>query len=388
MKLHVGGLGLRGDGYPNAVRTIALLREQDDIDVVDCNGWLPEGLHLWKLVRMRWWRGLGWLLVLVFGNLWSLIRVAIRTREKGDCAYVPYPAIFFLSWLSLVPRRLRPFCIADSYISIWDAMYRDRSASKAGSIASRIIKHLEGRALRAAAMVMVDTKANRLDLIREFQLHPSRVRSIPLAVDESKLVVCSPPSPKPQGRVRVLFVGTLIPLHGIRTILDAFSMLADDPRLEFRLIGDGQQADLVMDYIGAHGAARLTWIREWCPLDRIAREIAEADICLGVFGGEGKAARVLPFKLYLYLACGAAIISQSSLSTPEDVPFPPIKAVAPSDPAELAHAIQHLSKDPIERHHMACHGQDFYRRWLANECVANAWIEMLGNPNRQDSDIA
>jgi glycosyltransferase involved in cell wall biosynthesis len=382
MKLLVAGLGLRGDGYPNAARTIALLREQEDIEVTDCGGWLPEGLHLWKLPRMHWWRAFGWLLVLMFGNLRSLVRATVRAN--GNPVYVPYPAIFFLLWLSLIPRRFRPFCIADSYISIWDSMYRDRSASKTNSLASRITKALEGRALRAAQLVLVDTEANRDDLIREFHLRPDCVRSLPLAIDESKLDICSPRATKPKDLVRVLFVGTLIPLHGIRTILDAFSKLTDDLNLEFRLIGDGQQADLVETFVNSHPSSKITWIREWCPLDHIAREIAEAEICLGVFGGEGKAARVLPFKLYLYLACGAAIISQRLLSTPAGTPLPPAYLIAPQNSTELAQAIRHLSGDTSNRQHLTEQSRIFYRRWLANECLLSGWRRILLETTRKN----
>src|SRR5258706_12827529 len=48
MRLHIGGLGLRGDGYPNAARTVALLRQSKAFEVVECGSWLPEDFHLWK----------------------------------------------------------------------------------------------------------------------------------------------------------------------------------------------------------------------------------------------------------------------------------------------------------------------------------------------------
>ena len=378
MKLYVGGLGLRGDGYPNASRTITLLRERAGLEVVGCGGWLPKSLHLWKLAQLPRWQALRWLLVLVFGNLRSLLRVLMRVRTAPGVVYVPYPGVFFLFWASLLPDRWRPLCVVDSYISIWDSAFRDRSAAKSTSVVARLIKWFEARALGAAAMVLVDTDANRQVFMAEFGLAADKVRALPLAIDEDRFTAIAAASVKRRGTpIRVLFVGTLIPLHGIEVILNALVRLVDDARCEFRLLGDGQQAGLVEDFMSAHPSTRITWVRKWCALDEIANEIAAADICLGVFGGESKAARVLPFKLYMYLAAGRAIVSQSLLSTPQGVPFPPIEALIQRQGTELASAIGRIADDPARRERMAQEAAAYYQRWLSNECVVDAWREVL-----------
>ena len=378
VRLYVGGLGLQGDGYPNAVRTVELLQEMEGIEVIQCGSWLPDDLHLWKLPHMPRARAVRWLSTLVLGNLRSLFRVIGQIRKVPGPVYVPYPGIFFLLWASLLPSAWRPYCIVDSYISIWDSMFRDRAGNKSRSRSSRALRWLESRALRAASRVLVDTDANRDAFIQEFGLDPSRVDSIPLAIDETRILVSPPLAPRDDaGRIRVLFVGTLIPLHGISVVLDAFARLVDDARYEFRLIGTGQQAQLVADFMAAHPPARIEWIQKWCTLDQIASEILKADICLGVFGGEGKASRVLPFKLYMYFASARAVISQSQLSTPGGVPLPPIEAVSPIRGIELAQAINHLADNPMRRARLQAEAAAYYRRWLANSHVTSIWRDML-----------
>ena len=377
-KLYVGGLGLRGDGYPNAPRTIALLRERGDLEVVECGDWLPDNLHLWKLARMPRRLALRWVFILVFGNLRSLLRVIGRTRTSRGLVYVPYPGMFFLFWASLLPARWRPSCIVDSYISVWDSAFRDRSVASTQSLSSRVVKWFETRALRAAAMVLVDTEANRSVFMEEFALEASKIRSLPLAIEEGRFTALADSLVPPVAtRIRLLFVGTLIPLHGIDVMLDALALLVDDARFEFRLIGDGQQANLVAEFVAAHPRASITWVRKWCTLDEIAEEIATADICLGVFGGEKKAARVLPYKLYMYLAAGSPIVSQSLLSTPQRVPFPPIEALTERKGPELAAAIQHLANDPARRERMRRESSAYYRLWLSNERVMDAWKQVM-----------
>ena len=44
-----------------------------------------------------------------------------------------------------------------------------------------------------------------------------------------------------RGAVRVLFYGTFLPLHGVRTILAAAARLRDQPGIEFVLVGDGPE---------------------------------------------------------------------------------------------------------------------------------------------------
>jgi glycosyltransferase involved in cell wall biosynthesis len=375
VRIYVGGLALRGDGYPVAARTVALLQQIAGIEVIHCGDWLPDDLHLWKLAHVRRLRALRWLCVLVFGNLGSLVRACRQTRRLSGPVYVPYPSIFFLFWSSFVPARWRPSCIADAYLSIWDSMFQDRNTAASGSLGSKVLHWVEGRALRAAAVVLVDTEGNRDFLAREFALDRERIRSLPLAIEQEPFLQQRAKPPNSAGKIRVLFVGTLIPLHGIATILEAIRILRDDVRFEFRLVGDGQESGLVRRFVQEHVAANLTWISEWQSLAQIAEEIAEAHVCLGVFGGEAKAARVLPFKVYMYLAAGRPVVSQAAYSVPHDVPAAPIDKVCAGDGTALAEAIVKLASDTELQERIAGASARFFDDWLANACVERRWVD-------------
>lgn len=380
-RLSIGGIGLCGDGYPNAPRTVALLRHSEKFDVTDCGGWLPEDFHLWKLTRMPRWRAVGWICALVIRNLRSLVRLVAKSSRDPLLVYVPYPAAFFMLLVSFMPRRWRPKCIVDAYISIWDSTFQDRRVGAPAGVASRTIKWIEQRALSAATLVLVDTGANRDYLVATFNLDPARVRSLPLAIDQELFQRHGEESDRrTRERIRVLFVGTLIPLHGIGTILDALRLLVTDVRFEFRLIGDGQDGALVEEFMRVAPSNVVTWVREWCPLQRIADEIAEADICLGVFGGDAKAARVLPFKLYMYLAAGKAIVSQHPLSVPSGIPSPPIEAVAAGDGIGLANALRGLAAEPERRGQMGRTARDYFDRWLSSAEVLKRWEAIARDP--------
>jgi len=378
IRLYIGGIGLCGDGYPNAPHTVALLRRNEQFDVVDCGGWLPEDFHLWKLTRMSKWRAFWRICALAMGNLRSLARVVTKSLRSMPLVYVPYPAVFFMLWASFIPRRWRPKCIVDAYISIWDSMFRDRRVGKPDGFAARMVKRIEKRTLSAAALVLVDTEANHEYLVAEFDLDPMRVRSLPLAIDEELIRRHAGNSgARTDNRVRVLFVGTMIPLHGISTILHALRILIDDERFEFRLIGDGQDSALVEEFMLSASGKAVSWVRGWSSLQRIASEIREADICLGVFGGDAKAARVMPFKLYMYMAAGKAIVTQYALSVPSDVPPPPIEAVAAGDGIDLANVLRGLAEEPERRGRMSQATRTYFDRWLSGAELMKRW-EAIG----------
>ena len=374
-RLRIAGVRACGSGYPNAEQTIRILRAYDVALISDLGYSLPDSLHLW---RFRNQTAFGKVTTMVRIGLWntlSFLRVLAAREDRNVPVYIPYPSIFFLWLLSWVPTAVRPRCIADAYISIWDSLFRDRRGGEL-SLPARLTKSFEGRALRAATLVLVDTKANKDMMVADFDLTPERVFAWPLAIDEARFRRCNEPEPT-HGRIKVLFVGTLIPLHGLPVLLDAIRTLQSEARFDFRIIGDGQQAPLVEQFMLEFPGVGLTWKREWCSLDEIAAEIAAADICLGVFGGDAKAARVLPFKLYMYLASGKPVITQSKLSTPEGVPFPPVEAIDVGHEHELANGIRRLADDAALRGQRGSEGRAYYRQWLANSELAQRWAGAL-----------
>lgn len=379
-RLIVAGLHAGGGGYPNAEQTIKLLSGRLHLEVAECGAWLPESMQLWRLARQGGVRFIFGVLGLVFGNLLSLLKTLCLERRAKVPVYVPYPSAFFLWWLSFFPKKLRPPVIADAYISPWDSMFCDRRDGRSIRIFEGGVKRFEARAYRAAKTLIVDTDANKNYMAEQFGLPIDCLCAFPLAIEEGLVIDYSKYSSVkiPGSTIRVVFVGTLIPLHGIGVILEAIEHLLEDHRLNFSFVGDGQMAPLLEDFILKHGSSRMEWKRGWYSLSSIMEEICQADICLGVFGGAGKASRVLPFKLYLYLASGKPVISQRELSTPGEAPFPPISAVVEPDGEALAQAILEMANDPVRRDELGRQAKEYYVRWLSNDRVLERWSALIG----------
>ena len=145
--------------------------------------------------------------------------------------------------------------------------------------------------------------------------------------------------------ITVLFYGQLIPLHGVRTILEA---AASPGGQAFRwvLIGSGQDEPLVRTFLDANPLENLVW-EKWTPYELLWEQIAAADICLGIFGESEKAASVVPNKVYQALSAGRAIITRDSPAMRELLPLETqgVRLIPPADPEALVDAITSLAEE-------------------------------------------
>lgn len=368
-RLIVAGAALSGSGYPNAWNTVELLRQTDDIKIIDCAYWLPDDFHLWRLAKGPTPTKLAGLTRLVLGNLFSLAR-ALRHLRRECWIYIPYPSLPILWICSWVPAALRPNIACDSYITLWDSLYKDRVLGNGHSALSKALRRAEGRALRAANAVIVDTEANADFVASFYNVRRRNIHAFPLAISEMPVKTRQ----QAQDVLRILFVGTFVPLQGVGVIAGAMNLLRESAALEFIIVGDGQQAEDVADTIAA--APNATWIRQWQSQEQLAEHMYNADICLGIFGGDGKASRVLPFKVYSALAYGKAIISQRMYSLPDGTPALPAYTIEPTAQA-LATAICTLAAEPQRRLALAQEAQAYYSRHLGPARLQQCWGTLL-----------
>ena len=371
IKVIVAGYYATGDGYPNGAVTQRILSRE--ACVVDAGLAMPADQHLWRAAKGHLAKRLLMALRLFGHNFASFCRVLSKCDRDRDLIYVRYPALPFMLLIAMVPARLRPRCYVDGFISLWETMFLDRTAG-GGTLFGRIVHGLEGRALRAAHRVLVDTLANAEFMRTQFALDSGQTVALPLGVDEERWRNLSD-APTRTAPFVVVFVGTFVPLHGFGVIASAVDLFDANDAVRFVFVGDGQDARVLERLIERRPDLDIVWRRGWHAPEELARIVADADACLGVFGGEGKAARVLPYKLYLYLLLGRPVITQSSLSAPAEEP-PPVLGTLPSA-ADVAAAIRRLRDDPSLQARLASEGRAYYARHLSNAALASGWRELL-----------
>lgn len=372
-QLFVAGAGLRGTGYPNAWNTIELIRQQNLAEVIDYSQWLPEGTQLWKITEKGNTRAGLFLAGLFFRNAFSLLRLVFRSPARS-LTYVPYPGIIFLWLSSWIPERWRPLCICDAYITLWDTIYQDRNLGHKESKLSRALLCIEARALRTAHRIVTDTCSNAAHIADLFKAPRTRLLAFPLAIPAPFTHSSKPSNPSDTKHLKVLFIGTFVPLQGTTVIAEAIHALRNKTHIGFTIIGNGQDAEATSKWLEKCPSA--TWIRDWQPEEVLEHHMATADICLGIFGGDGKASRVLPFKLYMALAGGKAIITQDTYGTPCGTPAIPALTCTPT-PEGLAEAIVNLSEDEPLRRELQSKARAYYEAHLSSPRLAEHWQTLL-----------
>ncbi|WP_374325625.1 glycosyltransferase [Aquipseudomonas alcaligenes] len=355
--LLVAGVHQSTEAYPNTLYRIYQLRSRFYASEVNFPMWSTT-TGGWKSTRspiQTLWRAIT-----------SHLQVAWAIGRKPHCniLYIPYPAPLVALLASLLPNRPHRI-VLDGFISLYDTVVNDRKLWSPNALPSRLLYKLERHAFIKADIVLVDTSHNAKFYSKLFNISPSHFFALPLATNEVDYTP-TPYSPS-EARCRVLFIGTLVPLHGIRTIIEAARQLTSRQDIEFQIIGDGVDAPLLQAEIA--DLVNVTWQRRWCSAEELASEIKASDICLGVFGDTDKTQRVCPYKIYSYSSIGRAIITGNTdwlQSAAAPTSPPPFLGVPVNNPSALANAIAFLADAPEERTRLAVSARNFYATHLSN----------------------
>jgi glycosyltransferase involved in cell wall biosynthesis len=173
----------------------------------------------------------------------------------------------------------------------------------------------------------------------------------------------------------VFMYGKWSPLHGAETVLAAAAELAAEP-FRFVLAGEGQLSATLTATIAARGLTNVTWLG-MASHEELRRHSLAADVCLGVFGGSCKAARVVPNKVVDALAAGRPVVTMDSPAAVELL-TDGVDAllVPPLDSVMLAAALRRL-RDETLRARLGAAALQLYRRRLTPAAVADSLMVAL-----------
>lgn len=295
---------------------------------------------------------------------WGRLAWRWATGPPADVVIVGYLGHVDVLLARLLTRRP---VVLNALFSLHDTLVDDRRLVAPGSALARAIRGLDRLACRAADLVFLDTRAHIDYFVSEFGLPPERFRRVFVGSDRASAAASARP---PTAPCRALFVGTFVPLHGAGTIVAAAERLRGaEPPIEVRLIGRGQEFEATAEAVARLNLTRVELVGRWVGREELARELADADVCLGVFGGSEKARRVIPSKVFDALAAGKPVITADTpaarelLTHGEDAWLCP-----PEDPDALAAGLLALARDPALRARLAAGA----RRTFAARCAPEA----------------
>jgi glycosyltransferase involved in cell wall biosynthesis len=291
--------------------------------------------------------------------------LALRRRDDFDVIFVGYPGHLDIAAARRAARG-RPL-VFNPLVSLSDTFVEDRGRFQPGSPAARMLGRIDRHAFGAADLVVADTNAHA----DRFRAVGARRVEVCLVGAEERVFT---PGWSPPPKFTCLFVGKLIPLHGLDTILAAARIA---PEIPFRVVGSGQLERLL-----AGRPENVEWT-PWVEYEQLPAELHRAGCALGIFAPSPKAQRVIPNKVFQALACGTPVITADTPAARELLTDgESALLVAPGDARALAEAIRRLAQDRDLAQRIAAGGQAVYAAHASEAILGERWRALLESLQR------
>ena len=370
-KFSILGVSHISDLYPNVKYKIALLQTMADLE---------SRVVIYNMGGGAFYEGMS--ATTTFSKIPKILRFL-----RGYCSvvcrfflspspnvYIVYPAVFLVLGFLLVPKRLRPVIFMDAFISLYDTIVNDRRLYSATSLRARLLYRMERAAFGAADHILVDTQENGLFYSKLFDIPRHKFHEVPLSIPQLSK---TEKSRKKTESFFCVFMGSLVPLHGIETILQAVAALSINKEIHFVIIGDGQDGSIIRHYLSENPNANVTWYQGFYDTDFIAGKISEADLCLGIFGKSDKADRVLPYKLYYYAALGKPFLTRRTSCLSRILEETEEAGLWAGNSAEIVALISTFFEDRKRLYKAASAAQNLYQRRLVKEVIRDCLMSIF-----------
>jgi glycosyltransferase involved in cell wall biosynthesis len=314
-------------------------------------------VSVWEADEHKWKAGAGALARVAKAQL-ELLR---RHDDDFDVLVVGYPGQLDLPAAKYAARG-KPI-VFNPLVSLWDTWVSDRARFSPGSVAGRALARIDRAAFRAADLVVADTEQNAAFF--------AELAGVPRAHFEVCVVGAEERVFRPSWTPTksFLFVGKLIPLHGLETILAAARLV---PELTITIAGGGQLESLLESR-----PSNVEWI-PWIHYEQLGDAYRDALCALGIFGTSPKAARVVPNKVFQAIACGTPVITADTPAARELL-ADEVSAllVPPGDPEALAAALQRAATDRELLARIGAGGRKAYEQHASEEVLGHRWRTLL-----------
>lgn len=219
---------------------------------------------------------------------------------------------FDVIFIGFAPQLVFPFygkfadkpTVIDFFISVYDTLINDRKMFSQRSIVAKCSHLLDKYVIKRADYIITDTQADAAYFMKEFQGQETKFETLYLEADSSIYYKREQRKSKLlQDKYVVLYFGSILPLQGVETVLEAIAMLCSRSDIYFQIIGP------IPDAYRKPMQENVEYI-DWLSQEELAEYIGNADLCLaGHFSKEiDKARRTVPGKAYIYEAMGKSMV--------------------------------------------------------------------------------
>ncbi len=290
-----------------------------------------------------------------------LARLPFKMIGK-DFYYVGYMGHFLVLFLRLFTKKPIVF---DFYLSIFDMMCNDRKVYKPQSLLGKFTFWIEKKSLELADFVIVDTNKLIETLSASYSIPKEKFVRLHLTINEENV---KPQSVEPYKKnFSVLYVGSYIPLHGTRVIIEAAKILqerGDDTF--FLMIGKGPDLAACQALVKQYNLTNVEF-KGYMSLEELNYYYNATDINLGLFSIGQRANSVVLNKTNDSFRVGKPHLTlktdamQEAFCDNEDIFF-----VKDNTPQTLAERILEIKKDAALVQQVGKNALTSYEQKLSN----------------------
>jgi glycosyltransferase involved in cell wall biosynthesis len=264
----------------------------------------------------------------------------VRKKRGADVIVVGFYGQLLVPFVRLLSDKPILF---DVYVSTYGTMVDDRLQARADSAKAKVFWLADHLSMRLADKLILETNHHIQTYAETYRIAPDKFTRAFLTSDES---VMRPRERRPaDGRFLVHFHGEYAPFHGVDVILRAAKLLEHDG-VDFQIIGTGITYERDQVLARELGLPHVKFI-DRVPYAELAVYMSRADACLGFFGDNKRADRLLTNKVIEAMAAGRPLITRTNPAVQELLrDGESVVLVEPGSPAELAAAIRKLKADP------------------------------------------
>lgn len=290
----------------------------------------------------------------------------LKYRSQADVIFIGFLGQMLVPVARLFSRK--PI-IFDAFLSTFQTLVNDRKSIHPRGIIARLVRTIEKFSCCLSQTVFLDTEQHINYYINTYCLDRRKFKRLLLGADDSLMK----PDPNAESmEFLVQFHGEYQALHGTEYIVEAASLLPD---VRFRMIGAGRQYQERIRQAELLGVKNIQFI-PWVPFHRIPRYIAEASVCLGIFGKTNKSGLVIPLKIFEALAMAKPVVTADTASIRELLTDgDDVSLCRAADAKDLSRAILELRDNLDLRRKIAEGGYQTYLR-KCRPAVLGAQIKM------------
>ena len=157
-----------------------------------------------------------------------------------------------------------------------------------------------------------------------------------------------------EGTYRILYMGAIRLANNVKQLIDAAALLMDNPKYKFLIYGDGNDREMLEQYVKDNGITNVVFKEKRIPLCEVANVVSNATVNIMNYQKNFGIHGVSSGKMFQYMAAGKPIccniklayseISRNNLGIDEEL----------DTPDQYAAAIRKLAEQPKEEYDAMC----------------------------------